>query len=348
MLPLCALLCACRSDRLPEVRCLPERMQRGMSFVHSWEERGARGYGTAASQASLKELQDLSVSWISLMPFGFMRALSSDTVRLVADQPGGESDERIRREIAAAHALGMKVLLKPHLWISNGAWTGQIAPGDAAAWARFWQSYRLFILHYARLARDTGTDLLALGVELPSMTSRLDREWRQLIAEVRALYPGPLTYCANWDEVERVAFWDLLDYIGVQFYAPLSTSLGERTLAMQQRLLSHLAPLGEVSRRTRRPLLFTEVGYKAVRGTALQPHLWPEHLRKQEPVDLMAQATAYRVFLSTIRDLDYVAGLYPWKWFSDPGTKEEGPEGFSPRNKPAQMVLRAAYAHCSP
>jgi len=51
--------------------------------------------------------------------------------------------------------------------------------------------------------------------------SRYDRFWRDLIARVRHVYPGPLTYGANFDEYEQVGFWDALDYVGINAYFPL-------------------------------------------------------------------------------------------------------------------------------
>lgn len=50
----------------------------------------------------------------------------------------------------------------------------------------------------------------------------LDARWRDLIAEVRDVYPGAVTYGATFDQVERVGFWDALDAIGTTAYFPLA------------------------------------------------------------------------------------------------------------------------------
>lgn len=332
---------------------LPAQVQRGISFVHSWEERGERGYGSESSRKSLAELRALGTTWISVMPFGFMSSLSADSVRLPDDSGGpgsllrrsaGESDDRVRRQIADAHALGIKVLLKPHLWIGGGAWCGEINPGTQERWTRFFTSYERFLLHYAELAQSAGADMLTVGVELCSTTAQFADRWRELIAKTRALYKGKLVYAGNWDEVGRVTFWDALDFIGVQFYAPLAETPDAPEAVMAQRLSGHLDGIEKVARRTQRPVLFTEVGYKSIRATAVQPHLWPEHLpRSALEVSDAAQAQAYRVFFSGIRPRDWVAGVYIWKWFSNPENQEEDAAGFSPRGKPAEAVLRAAF-----
>ena len=187
--------------------------------------------------------------------------------------------------------------------------------------------------------------MLAVGVELGSTTARFPEAWRGLIAQTRKQYQGPLVYAANWDEVPRVAFWDALDYIGAQFYAPLADVPDAPEAMMRQRLASHLGALEQVAQRTHRQVLFTEVGYKSIRGTAVQPHLWPEHLPRDgaTAVSNAAQEQAYKVFFGALARLDWVAGVYLWKWFSNPDSQEEGETGFSPRGKPAEAVVRAAY-----
>src|SRR4030095_14963958 len=98
--------------------------------------------------------------------------------------------------------------LKPHLWIRRGEWQGDLAWRDEAAFRRWFDSLRAFTLRYARLAERDGYDPVVVGTERKSPTARAPAAWRRLIADVRAVYRGPLTYAANWDEAERVAFWD--------------------------------------------------------------------------------------------------------------------------------------------
>ena len=47
--------------------------------------------------------------------------------------------------------------------------------------------------------------------------------WQEITSLVRGKYGAPLTYAANWDEVEQVQFFDSLDLIGVDAYYPLSS-----------------------------------------------------------------------------------------------------------------------------
>jgi hypothetical protein len=49
-----------------------------------------------------------------------------------------------------------------------------------------------------------------------------EKEWRRVIAAVRGVTSARLTYAANFDAYQRVAFWDALDAIGIQAYFPLT------------------------------------------------------------------------------------------------------------------------------
>ena len=158
---------------------------KGMSYAHAMRPRG--GYGSDASEQSLRRLKELGVSWVSIMPFGF-QARPQDTIfRWFRSSTAsfGESDERLVGVTRQAHALGIKVLLKPHLWLRPPDWPGSIEPQGDDGWREWFRTYREFILHYAILARLTGMDAFCVGNELEKTTGH-EREWRSVIAAVRA------------------------------------------------------------------------------------------------------------------------------------------------------------------
>ena len=53
--------------------------------------------------------------------------------------------------------------------------------------------------------------------------------WNELILKIKKLYKGKLTYAANWDEYKRIHFWNVLDYIGVDAYFPLTDKKSSST-----------------------------------------------------------------------------------------------------------------------
>ena len=82
---------------------------RGMSYAHAM--RPGEGYGSEASQRSLRRLKDLGVTWVSITPFGFQRRAQDSTFRWFRGATGfGESDDRLVDVTRQAHDLGLKVL----------------------------------------------------------------------------------------------------------------------------------------------------------------------------------------------------------------------------------------------
>src|SRR5690242_14455432 len=167
------------------------------------------------------------VDWISQTPFGWQRSYDDPEFELATSGHvfWGETDGGLAETARAARAHGIRTMLKPHVWLmdmSGGHWVGSIRMKSEADWRRWFACYERFIVHYAQLARASGMDALCVGTELEGTSDR-EADWRRVIAAVRRVYPGPLTYAANWSsEFERVRFWDALDFIGVQAYFPLS------------------------------------------------------------------------------------------------------------------------------
>ena len=60
------------------------------------------------------------------------------------------------------------------------------------------------------MAEEEKVDIFCIGTELEKFIEHRPAYWRELIAEVRKVYKGKLTYAANWDEYKRVPFWDAL------------------------------------------------------------------------------------------------------------------------------------------
>jgi hypothetical protein len=319
--------------------------RRGIAFAHSTRHGG---YGSRESRASLEELAALGVDSITLIPFGWMEAL--DATEVVLNTSGrGESDASLRAATAQAQALGIEVVMKPHLWLRGGAWVGEVALPDEPAWDAWFASYTRFIVHYAALAEELALPLLVVGVELRATTAAQPQRWREVIRAARDVYSGPITYAANWDEAEHVTFWDALDYVGVQMWAPLAPEVGATRDELERNARANLAQYVRLAESVGRPLLLTEVGFRANADAAVRPWTWPTRGDDVAATarDHAAQADAYCAIVRTFGRSPHVAGMYWWKWFSN-AERDDGPRGFSPRGRPALSVLRHAFSPGSP
>jgi hypothetical protein len=311
---------------------------RGMSYAHAM--RHGQGYGSDASARSLRKLKDLGVEWISITPFGFQRDAAAPGFRWFAAgaRGAGETDESLQAVTLQAHALGLKVMLKPHIWLRPPQWPGSIEPRSEADWAAWFDAYEEFAVHYAALAQREGMDAFCVGNELAKTTVR-QAPWRRVIASARKAYAGPITYGAEGEEVFRVPFWDALDFIGVSAYYPLMSAASPGRAALAEAWQPVADRLRALSARERRRVVFTELGYRSAPFAAWRH--W--EIEDTSPVDLRAQAEAYEAFFQAVWGQPWFGGVYWWKWFSHPAHSGPASNDFELENKPAEAVVGRHY-----
>lgn len=312
----------------------------GVSYAHDWFEGGRQGYGTERSAQSLRELAELGVTAISLTNFGYMESLTSTEVFDMERRGGSERREAMRTDMERAHALNMVVMVKPHIWVSGGAWHGQLNPVD---WDALYDSYGTFMLDNARLAQEGRAEYFVVGTELVSAVRARPDRMRALIAQVREVYDGQVVYAANWDEAESVQIWDAVDVIGVQMYAPLAAAPEASQAQMVEQARSWLQRYEALAVHHGKPLFLTEVGFVNRVGGAVDPHVWPEHV--QAAADLAGdeeQARAVSAIIEVFGASPHVGRMFWWKWYTNPATRDEGVVGFALRGKPALGHLQTA------
>lgn len=247
------------------------------------------------------------------------------------------SDNKLREVIKQAESVGIQVTLFPiiRLEVRNGNdWRGLIQPSDFNAW---WGSYRKFILHYARIAQEGNVASYAVGSELLSREKDTP-QWRSLIADVRKIYKGKLTYSSNWDHYEFPEFWNDLDFIGITAYHEISKTKNPTLKELKQSWRKIKKDLVGWKRKNypTKPLVFTEIGYPSVDGGSMFP--WNYFL--EGPPDVREQGLAYQSFIDTWRNSPDLAGVYFWVWWGEGGKKDNS---YTPRNKPAGKLMERWY-----
>lgn len=302
------------------------------------------GYHAPSVALVLDRLDGLGADAVSLMPFAFQAAADEPALRYLNRSPRSETDAAMIHAARRAAERGFTVLWKPQIWL-RGSWPGEVAMADEAAWAAWWRGYRRFVVHQALLARWSGADLFAVGTELGGTLGH-EAEWRRTIAAVRRLFPGPLTYAANWHgDFDRVPFWDALDLLGIDAYQPLSDAADATPSELVAGARAMLAPVAAAARRHGKRALLTEVGYAAHRAAWVAPH---EEGGEPSPED---QATAYRALFAALEPRPHwLAGVFLWKAFSDevPGTPPGARPDFRFLGRPAEEVVRDAFRPASP
>ena len=342
---------ACRPDALQEL--LPSRLQLAGATVAHVHRRGA-GYGSGSTAPLYRHLKSLGYNSIQLNTFAYQQSNHSTTLRW--DDPTLTGAD-LTAEIRAAHAAGLSVLLKPHVWVggfdisgntAETQWRSKIQFSDAESQAadRWFAAYAKFILPQAELAARENVHAFAVGTELVGLThNRHTIRWQQLIRAVRARYPGQLTYaCEAWN-ASRIAFWDELDAIGLDFYYgyekenPTRAELSEH---YRQKLLAHHRHAGSLGK----ALWLTEVGFPSHELAVQKPHAWPDPQLRAAPE---LQEFAYQALADALPGTEpaYPAGIWIWKYTSAlEGSGHEArvyARGFHVQNKPAEAVIRRMF-----
>ena len=211
------------------------------------------------SASHITPIKDVNANAVAVMPYAFMGSISSPDLRFnVERQWQGERLDGIRETTKLLHSQGLKVMVKPHIWIGNGAFTGNIMMSSEEDWKKFEANYEKYIMLYAQMAADENTELLCIGTELYEFANERTEFWEQLIVKVRKIYKGKLTYAENWDKVEKVKFWNQLDFIGVDAYFPLSEGKSPKIEELRISWKPHKTQLKELSIKYDKKILFTE------------------------------------------------------------------------------------------
>ena len=304
-----------------------------------------RGYSSAPFEQTLLEAKRLGSTWVSLTPFARVYDLRSTGISLSFEAPFAANRSAIARSIQQAHALGLRVLIVPHLWVESGGWRGELDPGSDAAWAEWARNYRAFLLTWAEVARDSHADMLAVGVELRSwLTTAHATSFQPILRDVRKVYPGLLTYAGNWDDIEQTVILGDLDVIGLNAFFPLAEQDGATYGQLAEGGRGVKDRLAKLAAFWQKPIFFNEFGYTTRKDPAIRPWEWPDKMSNVLP-DQAAQATAYRALLAAFVDEPWFAGFFVWRLYADPDDiSQEAEWGFSPRGKQAELALRDAFA----
>jgi len=315
--------------------------QKGMCYATWTKEK----YSSPEADESLAELAKTGTKWVAVMTTWYQEACHTTRIFPTEKTP---SDASVIHAIEKIHSLGMKVMLKPHLDLidtAGGSWRGEIAcaPDD---WNKWFESYRDFMLHYAVIAKEHNVELFCIGTELTSVATIKEDMWKnKIIAPVKDVYKGLLTYAANWnEEFMQVKFWDLLDYVGIDAYFPLSENDRPTLDELKKGWENWVKEVEDFQKKVNKPIIFPELGYCSVKGTARTP--W-EEIGRGEP-DLELQADCYRAFFETFWDKKWFYGIYWWKWGTDVRFGGPSNKGFSIQNKPAVDVVAEWYKKPTP
>jgi hypothetical protein len=316
----------------------------GMSYTSF----GSDVLSTSGSDQSLLNMSLVGTDTVALNFWWFQSSTSANSMAPDFSRYSSTMSS-IEHAIDTIHGLGMKVLLKPMLDVSDASntWRANINPSDKSQW---FNNYTNFIGSFADMAQSKGVELLSIGCEMNTMEQGANNaSWTNLIANMRSRFSGKLTYSANWNAIgqnvggfQNVPWWNQLDYIGIDAYFPIATSnnttLAGLTTAWQNEANS-IDSWRQASGLGNKQVLFTEVGYQSANGAAQAPY----GVGGTPTLDLQEQADSYHALLSVMTTKPWWDGAFWWSWDPNPYSGGSNDTGYTPQNKPAQAVLQQYY-----
>ena len=306
----------------------------GVSFVASRE---------AIDASHISPVMAINANYAAIMPFGFLRNLEHPEITFNSERQWfGERKEGVVQYIKSLQERDVKIMLKPQIWVWHGEFTGHIEMQTEANWKTLESSYSKFILEYAAVAQELGVELFCIGTELENFVENRPNYWNDLIPKIKVVYKGKLTYAANWNEFEKTPFWETLDFIGIDAYFPVSDSKTPTIEACIEGWKKHKLVIENRSKTYKKPILFTEFGYRSVDFSGKEP--WRSE-RDLGAVNLEAQNNTTQALFETFWSEDWFAGGFVWKWFIN--HDEVGGESnnmFTPQNKPVEQIIKHYYS----
>jgi len=319
MLP-AGFLASAGSHNMPSVR--------GVNLIHTASVR----LDSPEAAQTYRHLKRLGATWVALVPFFWQPA--ADRPELV---PGDAvQPEELAGAIRAAHAAGLKVLVKPHIWVPQ-SWAGAIDMKSRADWDIWFGRYRAALLDIAAIANREKAEGFAIGTELVNAT--FHPGWPPLIRDVRREFRGLVTYVAHGErERATVPFWSDLDIVAVSMYPPMGESPERQQMA--SRIKAALDGAKAIAKAAGKPFWAAEIGIRSAEGAQGKPWESPEE-RDAHP-DPLLQADVIGLWLTAL-DQAGVDGVFVWRWFADPLAGGPRDTDFTVQNKPAEGVIACAW-----
>ena len=321
--------------------------------------------GYFASQTAREEIDEMArtgIKWVVLVPTVWQDAYCS--TRQYADFAKTPDDLEIADIIGYIHSKGMRVQLRPMLECQDGTGRLGVIVGDDRErmvghernYCRKWfASMTARSVHYARIAERTKCELYCLDSELDRFIGK-NKEWKAVVAAVRAVYSGPVTSCHTIHtkvidfekELSDKAHWLYdLDFLSLSDFVRAAPR-GRDDLSVEQ-LMENMNQERDRIRRIAalygKPILFGECGCPSWKsgsgqgGNVREPDKYPYAGEEQ--------ARYMEAFFRVFGEEPWCLGFYWWKWDDHSPRVADDPDplrGFTVRGKPAQAVMKAWYS----
>lgn len=292
---------------------------------------------------SQKRLYSLGINWVCLAVANYQQNYYSTHIH--SDYMRTPTDWDIAVAVERAHNNNIHVCLKPMVNTEDGVWRARIGFPDLHIgnmdyyWDLWFTSYRNFILHYAELAQELNCEMFCIGCEMIG-TEHREKDWLNLINEIRRVYSGKIVYNANHDREDAERWFDELDYIGTSAYYPVGVN-GINYEAMAGEWQKIKWRLDAIAESRKKQYIFMETGCRSATNSSTEP--W-DFSDKFNEFNEHEQTLYYSTLMNVFKDSPNFAGIFWWDWPTIlPAHDKTNDLTYSIYNKEAERVLRTIY-----
>lgn len=306
-----------------------------MEFINGYTFAPFAKRGSYTEKEAFQSLDNLKertgTNFIILVPNGLQDTPQSEEICYTSNAT--VSDDELIGMINYAKKIGLRVALKPTANCKNGTWRAFISffnedvPCEPK-WSNWFRAYTDFQLHYAKIAEETGCELFIAGCEMV-MAEHREAEWRKLIADIRTVYHGQVSYNTDKYQEHNVKWWDCVDIISSSGYYPITD------------WDKQLDRIEKVVHQFNKPFFFAETGCMSVAGSPAVPNDWTI----QGNVDLEGQAEWFDTMFKTALKRDWVSGFFIWSWDWKLGQLKNSINkgNYEVYGKPAEQIIKKYY-----
>jgi len=312
------------------------QFETGMVFPQ-WTQDGY-GFSDTVWQQGLHDIQtQTGARWIEMT---VLLDQTSPTSTHIGTGLSTVSVNALASGIITARTLGYHVFVVPLMSVDvAGAWAASIQFSTYQEEQEWFDSYWQVRQPYYVAAAQAGADQVSIGTELEWLQQNAPASlWNTLIARVRSVFPGKITYNMNWTSLYiPPPAWltnKQLDLIGISEYiplidAPVRVDPTKIYLLWRNNIKSFLDKLAN---ELGKHLIISEIGYRNSADTLYHPWFPMSTISPPDPTEQAAACNA--ALANVVHDSDIV-GIFFWGW--------DGVQGYKLSGQPAVAVLHKWY-----
>ncbi len=286
-------------------------------------------------------VKNVNANFVSIVPYALAEKNGSSITYDLPGQWWGETHKGVARQIREAKKNGFKVMLKPQLWIPESYYVGHFALKHERDWQEWQENFSKYVLEMAQIAEQENVDVFCFATELRESIKKRAPFFNHLIAQIRKVYSGKLTYASNWDDYYMVPFWSELDFIGIDAYFPLSKEKTPTEDNLLNKWRKHVFAIENISKRYSKQILFTEFGYCS--RDFVTVNTWSDTYSKK--VNLKGQAIAFKAIFDSFFYKSWFKGGFIWEWkYDHQHTGGAQDYAYTPQNKPSEKVITRYFS----